>query len=93
MLPDLAFDIQSLKKTYADRIKPYDIIREAYQRIKTLDDAGIFLALRDEAAVIEEAEELGSKPINSKPLHNKINYQIKGKAVRFDIYVKNTSTK
>tara|TARA_Y100000991_G_scaffold212426_1_gene196505 strand:- start:159 stop:806 length:648 start_codon:yes stop_codon:yes gene_type:complete len=33
------------------------------------------------------------RPINSKPLHNKINYQIKGKAVRFDIYVKNTSTK
>ena len=68
MLPDLAFDIQSLKKTYADGIKPSDIIRETYQRIKTLDDAGVFLALRDEAAVIEEAEELGSKPINSKPL-------------------------
>ena len=56
MLPDLAFDIQSLKKTYADRIKPSDIVRETYRRIKTLDDAGVFLALRDEAAVIEEAE-------------------------------------
>ena len=28
------------------------------------------------------------RPINSKPLHNKINYQIKGKAIRFDIYIK-----
>tara|TARA_B100000925_G_scaffold107868_1_gene79544 strand:+ start:61 stop:702 length:642 start_codon:yes stop_codon:yes gene_type:complete len=29
------------------------------------------------------------RPINSKPLDKKINYQIKGKAIRFDIYVKN----
>jgi len=32
------------------------------------------------------------RPINSKPLHNKINYQIKGKAIRFDIYTKSIST-
>ena len=31
------------------------------------------------------------RPINSKPLHNKTNYQIKGKAIRFDIYVKSIS--
>ena len=29
------------------------------------------------------------RPINSKPLHEKINYQVKGKAIRFDIYIKN----
>jgi 16S rRNA (guanine1516-N2)-methyltransferase len=29
------------------------------------------------------------RPINSKPLQEKINYQVKGKAIRFDIYVKN----
>ncbi len=32
------------------------------------------------------------RPINSKPLHNKINYQIKGKAIRFDIYIKSIIT-
>ena len=30
------------------------------------------------------------RPINSKPLDEKINYQVKGKAIRFDIYLKNT---
>ena len=30
------------------------------------------------------------RPINSKPLQEKINYQVKGKAIRFDIYVKNS---
>ena len=29
------------------------------------------------------------RPINTKPLYEKTNYQIKGKAIRFDIYVKN----
>ena len=29
------------------------------------------------------------RPINSKSLDEKINYQVKGKAIRFDIYVKN----
>ena len=29
------------------------------------------------------------RPIKSKPLHEKINYQVKGKAIRFDIYIKN----
>ena len=29
------------------------------------------------------------RPINSKSLDKKINYQVKGKAIRFDIYVKN----
>ncbi len=29
------------------------------------------------------------RPINSKPLDEKINYQVKGKAIRFDIYIKN----
>ena len=29
------------------------------------------------------------RPINSKPLYEKINYQVKGKAIRFDIYIKN----
>ena len=29
------------------------------------------------------------RPIKSKPLQEKINYQVKGKAIRFDIYVKN----
>ncbi len=31
------------------------------------------------------------RPIKSKPLQEKINYQVKGKAIRFDIYVKNSS--
>ena len=30
------------------------------------------------------------RPINSKPLNEMINYQVKGKAIRFDIYIKNT---
>ena len=29
------------------------------------------------------------RPINSQPLDEKINYQVKGKAIRFDIYIKN----
>ena len=29
------------------------------------------------------------RPINSKALDENINYQVKGKAIRFDIYVKN----
>ena len=29
------------------------------------------------------------RPIKSKPLQEKINYQVKGKAIRFDIYIKN----
>ena len=33
------------------------------------------------------------RPINTKPLYEKTNYQIKGKAIRFDIYVKNIGTK
>ena len=30
------------------------------------------------------------RPIKSKPLQEKINYQVKGKAIRFDIYVDNS---
>ena len=30
------------------------------------------------------------RPIKSKPLQEKINYQVKGKAIRFDIYIKNS---
>jgi 16S rRNA (guanine1516-N2)-methyltransferase len=33
------------------------------------------------------------RPINTKPLYEKINYQIKGKTIRFDIYVKNIGAK
>ena len=28
------------------------------------------------------------RPIKSNPLHEKINYQVKGKAIRYDIYIK-----
>ena len=28
------------------------------------------------------------RPIKSNPLYEKINYQVKGKAIRYDVYVK-----
>ena len=28
------------------------------------------------------------RPIKSKPLYEKINYQVKGKAIRYDVYIK-----
>ncbi len=65
---DLPFDMQSLRSAYAAGVMPKDVIEEVYRRIKALDDPGIFLLLRDENDVLEDARELGSSPAAEKPL-------------------------
>jgi len=68
MLPDLPFDISTLRATYGAGASPADIVHEVYRRINVLDDPGIFLLLRDENDVVEEAQALGIKPPSNKPL-------------------------
>ena len=55
MLNDLPFDIQTLRTAYASGTAPTDIVEEVYRRIKALNDPGIFLLLRDETDVLEQA--------------------------------------
>jgi len=65
---DLPFDIQTLRTAYAAGAAPADIVEEVYRRIKALDDPGIFLLLRDEIDVLEDARALGREPPSDKPL-------------------------
>ena len=68
MLNDLPLDIQTLRTAYASGTAPTDIVEEVYRRIKALNDPGIFLLLRDETDVLEEAHALSSEAFPDSPL-------------------------
>ena len=61
MIADLPFDLASLRTAYAGGTTPAEVVREVYRRIRTVDDSGIFILLRDEADVIADAERLAAR--------------------------------
>jgi len=65
---ELAFDLQSLGAAFKAGMTPVDLVREVYRRIEALNDPGIFLCLRDEEEVLEEAAALGAEPLGSRSL-------------------------
>ncbi len=55
----LAFTIPALRAAYAAGIRPADVINEAWRRIETVGDPGIFLHLVPRERVLRWAEALG----------------------------------
>ena len=45
-----------------------DVVVETFRRIEALGDPGVFLLIRDQAAVLEDAKALGRKEANASPL-------------------------
>ena len=67
MLNDLPFTLSTLQAAYAEGVKPVDVLKEVFLRIRAAEDPGIFIHLRSEESLIAEAEALG--PYDSdKPL-------------------------
>ena len=67
----------------AGAVKPSDIIKRSYARLREHDDPAIFIALRDEAEVLAEAEALESSGDKTLPLYGipvavKDNIDVKG---------------
>lgn len=82
MLSDLPFTLPALARAYADGIAPADVIAEVYRRIEAVNDPAIFISFRDRAAVVAEAEALGtqdpSKPLWGVPFVVKDNIDVAG---------------
>ena len=63
-ISNVSFEISSLRAAYADGVTPQAIVAEVYRRIKAVADPGIFIHLRDETTVTEEAS--GLPPFDTK---------------------------
>jgi len=57
-MPDIAFDLASLRAAYADGATPADVIEEVYRRIDALDDPGVFIHLLPKAEALAQVRAL-----------------------------------
>jgi allophanate hydrolase len=76
MIP-ASFDLARLRAAYANGVRPADVVRETYRRLRKADDPGIFISLVPEADAIAAAEALGAfdpaKPLWGAPFAVKDN--------------------
>ena len=68
MLEQLPFTIQSLHAAYRNGTSASEVVSECYRRIATVNDAGIFILLFDEADALSSAADLGPFDPEAKPL-------------------------
>lgn len=77
-----ALNFDALSRAYDEGVTPGEIVRQVYARIREVADPGIFISLRDEADVLEEAHALGprsdSKPLWGVPFAVKDNIDVAG---------------
>jgi allophanate hydrolase len=78
----LPFTFMSLKKHYAEGLKPEAVIAEAYRRLAAVNDPGIFIHLAPQADVMAAARALGdfdpAKPLWGIPFAVKDNIDVAG---------------
>ena len=81
-MTDLPFDIGSLSAAYAGGLKPTEVIRSFFDRLRAADDPGIFISLADEEKLLAEAKALGaydaSRPLWGIPFAVKDNIDVAG---------------
>lgn len=79
MTPDIAKIVAAHRQGV---IAPTDTIRQCYERIRSIDDPGIFISLRDEAAVFAETQSLSvgrtRGPLFGLPVAVKDNIDVAG---------------
>jgi len=68
MIKKQPFHFTSLRAAYADGLNPAAVMDEALRRVDAAGDPGIFLHLRDRAALLADVDELGAFDPVSKPL-------------------------
>ena len=65
---NVSFEMSSLHAAYSEGTTPQAIVAEVHRRIKAVADPGIFIHLRDETEVIEEASTLPPFDAKAYPL-------------------------
>lgn len=74
--------LNGLAQAYAQGATSQDVIRQVYARIREVSDPGIFISLRSEAEVLQEAAALGprntSQPLWGVPFAVKDNIDVAG---------------
>ena len=65
---NVSFEMSSLHAAYSEGATPQAIVAEVYRRINAVADPGIFIHLRDETEVIEEASTLPPFDAKAYPL-------------------------
>ena len=82
MLTQLPFTLDALRAAYAEGTRPEAVIDEVFARLDAINDPGIFIHLRDRAAVRAEAEALGAydpdQPLWGIPFAAKDNIDVAG---------------
>lgn len=68
MIEKLPFHFRSLRAAYSDGLEPAAVGDEVLRRVEAAGDPGIFLHLRDRAALLTDVDELGTFDPVSKPL-------------------------
>lgn len=79
---DIALTLPALRGAYASGRSLAEIIEQVFARIAEVDDEGIFIALRDKASLLAEAQALGpydpTKPLWGVPFAVKDNIDVAG---------------
>jgi allophanate hydrolase len=68
LLPTPSLDLASLRQAYAEGFAPHELVEHCFARIAEVADPGIFITLRDKAAVLADCLALGPFDPHKKPL-------------------------
>ncbi len=68
ILAPLSFDFASLHRAYAEGLSPAEVADLSLTRLMELRDPGIYIAMRDQAAILEDCRALGAFDLAAKPL-------------------------
>ncbi|WP_376873476.1 allophanate hydrolase [Albirhodobacter sp. R86504] len=81
-MSDIPMTIPDLHAAYARGVSPVDVVAQAYERLRSVNDPCIFLALQTQELAQEEARALGafdpSKPLWGVPFAVKDNIDVAG---------------
>ena len=95
-MPSIALTLPSLRAAYNAGTSPQDIVEQVFDRIKNVDDPGIFIHLLDKSEVLNAAKALGaydaSKPLWGVPFAIKDNIDAAGKPIVDDDSIMTTVT-